>query len=169
MAVFNIQCSKDNSQQNVTVRQTDNVDLSSTSMIVVSIFTSNLQVADRTYTLVPSELNDFRTNGVVTLTSTDLFGDSFGDDFYLVQMNADSGANTSTLAGVGVTLEATGRVYSNQGLVDVYSPNFRIDRVLHSTHILLAEMNAIENIESSEQKRADYTTRLDTIRQILNY
>ena len=149
--------------------QADNTDLSGIAAVVASVYTDDLSSADNTYTFTAGEVSALAA-GTVTVSTEDLIGEAEpDDDFYSVVLNCDTGSYVSSSAGIGITLEASGKVYNKQGFIDVYSHDFRIDRVLHTAHMLLAEMNGIENQESSLQKRADFTTRLATLKQILNY
>lgn len=168
MATFEIQCSKNKSQQTVNIRQTDNADISSVSGIVVNVYTTDLVTPDSTYSLTSQEVSDMKSGGVV-LTISDLTGANPADDFYFVELNADSGAFISNKAGFSITLEAEGRVLEKQGLVDVYSPDFRVEKVLMTAHILLFSMNAIEHQDPSKQKRVDFTSRLSVLKKIFNY
>jgi hypothetical protein len=169
MASFKIKCSKNKAQTVITVKQTDSVDLIGVAEIVVSLYSDDISTADNTYTLDATELSAFKTDGTVNLNVSDVIGASPADDFYLVEFSADSGSYLSNKAGLAITLEAAGRVYSKQGFVDVYAPDFRIDRVLHTVHMLFQEMNLIEELDTSLQKRADFTTRLSLLKEILQY
>lgn len=169
MASFKIKCSKSDNQQTITIRQTDETDLSGVSAVVANVYTDDLGTADNTYTLDASELTALKA-GSVDLSVADLIGSaSPADDFYLVILNADSGAYISDSAGVGITLEAKGKVYNKQSFVGVYDQDFRVDRVLHTAHMIVQGMDAIENQETSLQKRIDFTTRLATLKTMLNY
>ena len=75
----------------------------------------------------------------------------------------------SESAHVAMTLELLGKAFNNQGMVDVYSQSYRTDQVLHVVSFLTAEVDGIENQEASKQKRADYTSRMANLKQILNY
>ena len=168
MSYFTIKLSKSDNQRAITIAQTDEVDISGITTAVANVYTDDLNTAFYTYTLSPSEVSALAA-GTVTLTSTNLFGEAEpDDDFYTVKLTC-SGSLTSYSAGVGITLEACGKVYNKQGFVDVYAHDFKIDRVLHTAHMLLAEMNGIENQEPTLQKRVDFTTRHDTLKTILNY
>ena len=169
MATFKIKCSKDKSQQTITVRQTDNTDLSGTAAIVISVYSDDLTTADSTYALTSGERTTFLADGTVDLTASDVLGADPSDDFYSLEMSCDSDTFLSNKAGVAITLEAQGEVYNHQGSVDVYAPDYRIDKVLHTAHMLVSEMDAIENIDTDFQKRVDFTTRLATLKKILNY
>ena len=169
MASFKIKCSKSKNQQTITIRQIDNVDLSGVSAVVASVYTDDLGTADNTYTLSASELTALKA-GSVDLSATNLLGTaSPDDDFYLVSLNADSGSYVSDSAGVAITLEAKGKAYNKQIFVDVYSPDYKVDRVLHTAHMIVQQMDAIEVQETALQKRIDFTTRLATLKQMLNY
>ena len=165
MAVFKIKCEKNKAQTQVTIRQKDSVDLSGETAFTVNVYTDDLIVADSTYGLTAGQLNDLLTTGIVVVDTTDL--EITDDDFYTLELVSEH--FNSNMAGVGITLEATGKVYSKQGLVDVYSPDFRVDSVLNASHMMLQEMNAIESQDYSLQKRVDFTTRLEHLKTILNY
>lgn len=169
MASFKIKCSKSKDQQTITIQHIDNVDLSSVSGVVASVYTDDLGSSISTYTFDAGEVTDLQA-GSVDLDVADLLGTSSpDDDFYLVSLNADSNAYISDSAGVAITLEAKGKVYNKQIFVDVYSPDYRVDRVLHTAHMIVQQMDAIENQETSSQKRIDFTTRLATLKKMLNY
>lgn len=166
---FGIKCSKNKAQDTITIKQTDSVDLSAVSAITVNQYSSDLSTTDNTYALDGAELTAFKTNGTVDLAVSDVIGASPSDDFYTLELDGDSETYLSNKAGVAITTEATGKVYSQQGFVDVYAPDFRIDRVLFSAHMLLSEMNTIETLDYSLQKRVDFTTRKDRLQKILQY
>lgn len=170
MATFKIKNSKNDDQSVITVKQDDSVDLSAVSAIVASVYTDDLSTAENTYNFSGQDLTDFKTNGEVEISSLNLLGSATpDDDFYSVSLNADSDDFISGLAGVGITLEAKGETYNKQGFVNVYDPDYRIPQVLHTAHMLVQEMDNIENEDYSLQKRVDFTTRLATLQKILNY
>ena len=166
---FKIQCSKNKAQTKVVVKQNDDVDLSSLAAITVNTYTDDLSTADSTYDMGATELSNFKTDGEVELDVEDVIGDSPDDDFYTIELSGDSDSYLSNKAGVSITLEAAGKVYNKQGFIDPYAPDFRIDRVLHTAHMLYQEMNLIEEQEYSLQKRVDFTSRLALLKQILQY
>lgn len=170
MATFKIKLSKSNDQSVITVKQDDNVDLSAVVAIVASTFTDDLSTADRTYNFTAQNLTDFKANGEVDISSLSLLGAAApDDDFYSVSLNADSDTYVSGLAGVGITLEAKGETYNKQGFTNVYASDYRRDDALHTAHMLVLEMDNLENQDYSLQKRVDYTTRLANLKQILSY
>lgn len=165
MATFKIKCEKNKAQTVVTIRQQDSVDLSGELAFTVNVYSDDLVVADSTYGLTAGQLNDLLTTGVVNVDVSDLA--LTDDDFYSLELVSEN--FTSNVAGVGITLEATGKVYSKQGYVDIYSPDYRVDRILMVAHMMLQEMNTIETQDYSLQKRVDFTTRLDHLKEILDY
>lgn len=169
MATFKIKCSKNKAQTEITVKQTDSTSLTSVSSMVVNLYSDDLSTADNTYTLTSGELATLKADGEVSLAVSDVIGSSVVDDFYSLELSGNSDAYLSNKAGIGYTLTAKGKVYSKQGFVDVYAPDFRIDRVLHTAHMLVAEMDAIEDQDPTLQKRVDYTSRLALLKQILQY
>ena len=170
MATFKIKNSKNDDQSVITVKQDDSVDLSAVSAIVASVYTDDLSTTVNTYNFSGQDLTDFKTNGEVEISSLNLLGSATpDDDFYSVSLNADTGDFISGLAGVGITLEAKGETYNKQGFVNVYDPDYRIPQVLHTAHMLVLEMDNIENEDYSLQKRVDFTTRLATLQKILSY
>jgi len=162
---FKVKLSKSPNQQLITIVQTDNVNISGMTTATADVYTDDLGTADTSYDLTVGEVSDL-ASGEVVLSASDL--GMADDDFYTVILTC-SGSLVSAAAGVGITLEATSEVYSNQGSVNVYSPDYRVDSVLMTAKMLLDEMNAIENMEVSLQKRADYTTRLGLLKDILKY
>lgn len=168
MATFKIKLSKNDDQSVVTIKQDDAVDLSAATSIVASLYSDDISTADNTYTFSAQDITDFLAGGVNVAVS-DLIGASPDDDFYTVSLNVNSGAFVSSLAGVAITTEAEGKVYNKQVKVNVYDPDNRLEEKLHTCHILFQSMNAIENQDSSLQKRVDFTTRLATLKKILNY
>lgn len=162
---YKIQCSKDNSQQNVTIRQTDTTDISGLTTVTAKVYTSDLATPINSYVFTAQNLTDLKAGSVTIATST-LLGTT-DDEFYQVVLDGDTIDSES--AFVGITLEAQGKVLVNQGFIDVYSPDFHADDVLYITSMLAWEMDAIENQEASYQKRVDFTHRLNTLKDILNY
>lgn len=168
MTAFKIKCSKNKAQTVITVKQTDSVDLSGVSAIVLNLYSDDLATADGTYSFTATELSTFKSDGEVELAVADVIGADPDDDFYSVELSGDS-EYLSNKAGVSITLEAMGKVYGAQGFVDPYAPDFRVDRVLHTAHMLLMEMNSIEDMDPTLQKRVDFTSRLALLKQILQY
>jgi len=164
--MFKIKCEKNKAQTVVTIRQQDSVDLSSVVAFTVNVYTDDLIVADATYGLTAGQLNDILTTGIVEIESSDLFADML-DDFYTLELVSEN--LNSNKAGLAITLEAQSEVFSNQGSISVYSPDYRLDNVLITAFMLLTEMNTIENMDVSLQKRVDFTTRQALLKDILNY
>lgn len=162
---YKIQCAKDNAQANITIRQTDLTDISSLTSVTAKVYTSDVATPVNSYVFSAQDLTDLKA-GSVTIDALTLLG-STDDDFYQIVLDGDTIDSES--AYVGITLEAQGKVLSNQGFIDVYSPDFHADDVLYITSMLAWEMDAIENQEASYQKRVDYTHRLNTLKSILNY
>lgn len=162
---YKIQASKDSAQANITIRQTDLTDISSLTSVTAKVYTSDVAAPVNSYAFSAQDLTDLKA-GSVTIDALTLLG-STADDFYQIVLDGDTIDSES--AYVGITLEAQGKVLSNQGFIDVYSPDFYADDVLYITSMLVWEMDAIENQEASYQKRVDYTHRLNTLKSILNY
>ena len=162
---YKIQCAKDNAQANITIRQTDLTDISSLTSVTAKVYTSDVATPVNSYVFSAQDLTDLKADGV-TVDALTLLG-STDDDFYQIVLDGDTIGSES--AYVGITLVAQGKVLSNQGFIDVYSPDFYADDVLYITSMLVWEMDAIENQEASYQKRVDYTHRLNTLKSILNY
>jgi len=166
---FKIKCSKNKAQTQITIKQDDSVDLSGVSSFTVNQYSDDLTTADNTYTLTATELSNLQDNGEVELSVEDVIGASPADEFYSLELSGDSDSYLSNKAGVAITTEAAGQVYNHQGFVNVYAPDYRIDRVLHSAHMLYQEMNLIEEQDASLQKRVDFTYRLALLKEILQY
>ena len=162
---YKIKCTKSKDQQTVTIRQTDLTDISTITSISAKVYTSDIATPINTYSFTAQNLTDLKA-GSVSIDSTTLLGIT-DDDWYKIVLDGD--VMDSESAGVSITLEAAGKVYSYQGKIDVYSPNYRVDKVLHNVHMLYQEMNGIEDLDPSDQKRVDFTTRLATLKKILNY
>ena len=166
---FKIKLSKSANQQTITIDRDDNVNLSAVTSITASVYTDDLGTADNTYAFTGGNVTSFLA-GSVDISVEDLLGSATPDDeFYSVILSGNSGDYLSDIAGVAITLEALYQVFNNQGEIDVYSPDFSVDRALVTSFMLVYEMDNIEKQDSSKQKRADFTTRWDTLKQILNY
>lgn len=165
---FEIKCSKSEDQQTIKITQQDDVDLSGVAAITASIYTDDTSVADTTHAFTAGQLSDFTTNGEVEIATLTLL-DTTADEFYTIELSGDSGDYVSNKAGVGITLEAAGKLYNKQNLVNVYEQNYNVDEVLHRAHIMYESMNAIEWQDYSLQKRIDFITRLEHLQQILDY
>jgi len=170
MAVsFKIKLSKTTNQQTITIVRDDNVDLSAVTAIVASVYTDDRATAENTYTFTAQNVTDFIA-GTVDISTLSLIGSATPDDeFYTVSLSGNADAYVAEDAGVAITLDALYRALSNQGFIDVYSPDFRTDSVLISAFMLVYEMDNLELQDSSLQKRADFATRHDTLKNILNY
>jgi len=167
MATFRVKFSKSPDQRTITIRKVGGDSIASATTLVASIYTNDFDTADSTYTLTNTQLTELKT-GVTTVATADLLGNEPVDAWYSIIL-AEGTSFTSVIAGVGITLEATSKVYGKQGYVGVYAPEYRVDEVLHTSHMLLAEMNALENIEVSFQKREDFEQRLSLLKKILHY
>ena len=166
---FKIKLSKTANQQTITIVRDDSVDLSAVSAIVASVYTDDLATADNTYNFTGQNVTDFIA-GTVDISSLNLLGSATpDDDFYTVILDGNTAAYISENAGVGITLEMIYQAMSKQGSVDVYSPDFRVDQVLITAFMLVFECDHLELQDSSLQKRADYTTRQDTLQKMLTY
>lgn len=162
---FKIKCSKSADQQTITIRKTDLTDISSLTTVDAKVYTSDIATPINTYSFVAQDITDLKA-GSVGIDTTTLLG-VITDDWYKIVLDGDTLDSES--AGVSITLEAAGKVYSYQGKIDVYSPDYRVDKILHNVHMLYQEMNGIENLDPSDQKRIDFTTRLSSLKKILNY
>jgi hypothetical protein len=161
---FQIQCSKTSDQQTITIRQTDSTDIASLTSVTAKVYTSE-STTENEYVFTAQNLTDLKA-GSVNISTTDLLGTT-DDEFYQIVLDGDT--IDSEPAYVAITLEAQGEVLNNQGFIDVYSPDYRTDKALITAAMLAWEMNAIEVQDASDQKRADFTTREDTLQKMLNY
>lgn len=162
--MFKIKCSKSKDQQTITIKKADNFDLSGGNVFTVKVYSDDLGTAIKTLVLSGTEETSFKAGSVSIAASTLL---TTSDDFYTIIVDVDG--TESYPAGIGITLEATYQVFSSQGYVNVYSPDYRFDNVLIVCKNLLDEMNTIESMDSALQKRVDFTTRQDLLKQILSY
>jgi hypothetical protein len=162
---YKVQLSKTSDQQTITIRKTDLTDISSLTTVTAKVYTSDLATPINEYSFSAQDLTDIKA-GSVSIDSTTLLSQT-SDEFYQVILDGDTIDSES--ANVGITLEAQGKVLNNQGYIDVYSSDYRTDKVLHVAAMLAWEMNAIENQEASYQKRVDFTTRLEILKNMLNY
>lgn len=166
---FKIKLSKTKNQQTITLTRDDNVDLSAVTAIEAKVYTSDLATPVNTYDFTAQDLTDF-VGGEVDVSSLNLLGSATpDDDFYTVILEGNSAVYVSENAGVAITLDMIYRVMTKQGYIDVYSPDFRVDRVLLTSFMLVYECDHLEEQDSSYQKRADFITREDTLKKILNY
>lgn len=169
MTAFKIKLSKDKSQQNITIRRDDNVDLSAVTSITAKVYTDDLATPDNAFDFTAQNVTDF-VAGEVTVTTEDLLGGATpDDDFYTVILEGNSASYVSDNAGVGITTEMIYQAMSNQGYIDVYGQKFDVSQVFLTAFMLVYECDHLEDQDSSLQKRADYTTRQDTLKKILNY
>lgn len=167
--MYKIRLSKTRDQKTITVRRVDTQSLSGLTSITATIFTDDVGTPHNSFALGQEEMDDFVSGEVVFTFGRFFDADTVDDEFYSLLLEFNGGVLSAEVAGIGITLEATGKVYNKQGLVDVYSPQYRVDNALISAHMMLQEMNAIENQDSSYQKRIDFITRLSHIKKILNY
>lgn len=162
---YKIKCSKSKDQQTITIKKTDLTSISSLATINAKVYTSDNATPINTYAFTAQNLTDIKA-GEVSLDTETLLGQT-SDEWYKIILDGDTIDSDS--AGVAITSEAAGKVYVYQGKIDPYSPAYRIDKVLHTVHMLYQEMNGIEDLDPTYQKRADFTTRLASLKQILNY
>lgn len=167
MATFKIKASKYPDQQTITLRQVDSVDVSAETNFSIYYYTDDLDTAVTSRALTNSEVTSLNTLGYIDMATNSVLGDGFEDDFYTLELRGDNFG--SNFVGIGITLEAKAKVYGKQGFTAVYSPDFRTDKVRHVAHMLVQEMNEIENQDYTLQKRVDFTTRYAHLREILNF
>lgn len=166
---FKIKLSKNKSQQVITIKRDDNVDLSAVTTITAKVYTTDIGTPDNTYDFTAQDLIDFLA-GTVDIATLDLLGSATpSDEFYLVKLEGNSADYVSDDASVAITLEMINKAMTKAGVIDVYSPDFRVDRILLTSFMLVYECDHLEEQDSSYQKRADFTTRQDTLQKILNY
>jgi hypothetical protein len=168
---FRVKYSKSKDQQYVTIRYTGGDSISAATTLTANVYTDDFDTADRSYHLSNDELTALKA-GLATISLTDLLGEGATDKWYSITIT--DGADYadeygSALAGFGLTLTAKAKVYGKQGYTAVYAPDYRVDDVLHTAHMLYEELNNIEDIEASYQKREDFEQRLAILKKILRY
>lgn len=168
MANFRCKYSKSKDQQFVTIRKSGGDSIASATSLTATVYKDDFTTAHNTYILTAEELSLLKTRGYVTVRMSDLIGAGSPDAYYSVVLNQGT-TFVSAVGGFGLTIEATAKVYGKQGFINVYSPDYRVDEVLHTAHMLLSEMNAIEDIEIAYQKREDFELRLAMLKNILRY
>ena len=161
---FKIKLQKNRAQDVITVKKEDTQTI--TAPIVATAYYNGAVI--NTYTLSGTEPTELITNGRTDVLTVDLLGSLPDDGWYTVQFSSANGQE-SDYPGVGITVIATKKVYSKQGLVNVYAPKFQIDENLHVAHVLLSEMNMIETIDVAYQKEEDFNMRHGLIKEMLNY
>lgn len=165
---FRVKYSKSKDQQFVTIRKTGGDNIAGIGTLTANIYTDDFNTPDSTYVLTSDELTSLKSNGYVMVQMAALLGDNPADGWYSIILTEGT-TYASVLSGFGVTLQATAKVYGKQGYTGVYNPDYRIDEVLHVAHMLLMEINALEDLEVSFQKREDFQQRLATLKKILKY
>jgi len=167
--MFKIKCSKTKDQKTITINRDDNFDLTSNTLFDIHAYSDDLGTAVGAYLLTGDEITDFIAGSVTILVADFLGTESPADDYYTVIVEVDNNTIQSYPAGFAITLEAQSEVFSNQGSISVYSPDYRLDNVLITAFMLLTEMNTIEEMDCSLQKRVDFTTRHELLKDILKY
>ena len=166
---FKTRLSKDKSQQNITIRRDDSVDLSAVTSIEAKVYTSDLATTVNEYTFTAQDITDF-VGGSVVVTTSDLLGSASPDDeFYTVVLEGNSAAYVSDSAGVAITAEMIYQAMKNINYVDVFAPDFITDRVYTNAFMLAWTADHLEEQDSSLQKREDFITRQDSLKKALNY
>lgn len=168
MAIFSIRISKNKAQTITTIKNVDEFDLSGTTTITANTYLDVLLAPVKVYNFTVQQVADFLANDQVEVTVSDLIGASPVDGFYTTILDVDTGTHDSTNGGVGITLEATSEVYSKQSVVKIQSPDFFVEQALHVCHMLLSEMNELENIDTS-QRKDQFDRRLSNLQEILRY
>lgn len=166
---FKVKFSKSKNQQTITIVRDDNVDLSTITSMEAKSYSSDLSTPDNTYEFTAQDITDL-VAGTVDITTLNLLGSATPeDDYYTVILEADTASFVSDSAGIGITLEALYEALKHTGKIDVYSPDFRVDRVLLTSFMLAFEMDNLEIQDASKQKRADFISRQLTLQKILSY
>ena len=163
---FQIKLQKNKAQDVITVKKEDTQTI--TAPIVATAYHDGVLI--NTYTLTGAQPTELITNGRTDVLTVSLLGSAAAivDGWYTVHFTSANGQESDN-PGVGITLEATKKVYNKQGLVNVYAPKFNIDENLHVCHVFLSEMNLIETIDVSYQKQVDFDMRHNLIKEMLNY
>ena len=166
---FKVKFSKSKNQQSVTIVRDDNVDLSAVTSIVSKSYRYGVGTVDNEYTFSAGEVSALIA-GTVTVATASLLGSATpDDDFYTISLEGNSAAYVSDNAGVGITLEALYEALKHSGSIDVYSPDYRIDRMLLTSFMLAYEMDNLEIQDPSKQKADDFAVRQERLQKILNY
>ncbi|ANS04927.1 hypothetical protein [uncultured Mediterranean phage] len=166
---FKVKFSKNKAQSTITVTRDDNVNISGMTSCNARVYSDDLATADNTYTFTAQDIIDLKA-GTVDITTLSLIGSASPvDDYYTIILDGDTATYVSDSAGVAITLEAMYEVLRRSGYVDVYSPDYRKDRVLLTGFTMLYMMDNIEEQDPSKQKRVDYTTRQDSLQKMFNY
>lgn len=166
---FKIRLSKNKSQQTITIRRDDNVDLSAVTSIDAKVYTTDIGTPYNTYTFTSQNVTDLIA-GTVDISTSNLLGSaSPADEFYLVKIEGNSAAYVSDDASVGITMDMIYQVMSKASVVDVYSPDYRVNDTLLTAQSLVFECDMLEEQDSSLQKRQDFIVRQDRLKKMLNY
>ena len=168
MSVFALRMSKNKAQDIVTLKNVDSFDLAGSTTIIANTYIILTDPVIKAYTLTTQERDDFIANDVVDVAVSDLIGTSPIDAFYSTILDVDTATHESTDGGVSITLEATNETYSKQSVVDVESPDFFVEQAVHVCKMILDEMNALEDLDSS-QRKDQFDRRLVNLKQILRY
>jgi len=111
MVDIHIEATLQNNQRSIKVTSTSN--LSTITELVLNFYnTSDLTTPYETYTLTTPEVLEFDSNGEITLTFEDMFGDEYiQDNWYILQVIGDSGDFVSNYDGFGVYTWVKTKVY----------------------------------------------------------
>jgi hypothetical protein len=164
---FKVKFGKSKDQMSIRVWYNGGDSITGSSSLTAHVYADESETPTNTYTLATVELNALKS-GSVALPTALLTGSQIGDNWYWVVFRQGSDYE-SEKAGFGMTLESTGEVYSRLDAIDIEYHDFRIDEVLHTAHMVLSEMNAMESVEATYQDRGDFDKRLETLKQILKY
>jgi hypothetical protein len=157
--------STDMSQRVFIVILNDTTDISAQTSFAIKIFSDPLQVAIKSYTLSDTELTYLKENRCIYLPTLQIFSTFPADGYYYCQLTGNS--ITSDMNSVVFTQTVRGVLYSKLSLIDVYSPDYNISTLLHTAKMMLDEMEVMQYLEYSTQKKVDFDLRLQTLNQIL--
>jgi len=157
--------STDMSQGVFIIILNDTTNISAETSFAINIFADPTQAAIKSYTLSSTELAYLIANGCIYLPTLQIFTTFPADGYYYVQLTGNS--ITSDMNSVVFTRIVRGDVYSKLSIVDVYSPDYNVSTLLHTAKMILDEMEVMQYLDYSTQKKVDFDFRLQTLQSIL--
>ena len=124
------------------------------------------EAAVTTYAFTAGQISAFKADGVVLLLTDDVFTTYPDDIYYYCKLVGD--VTTSDWTSVSFTLGIRSDVYTKTALVNVYSPDYSISTLLHTAKMLLDEIEQIQYLDFSSQKKIDFDVRYAQLEEILS-
>jgi len=137
--------------------------------IVISFFTTDTSTSIEDYTFTASELSEYTQNGTIILTFETIFSTEFiTDNWYIVQMDGNSGDYLSNYEGFGTYYYTKNLVY-NKYINGLRTPEQYRDN-MESIYMLSMYLKGLKQVDTSNINSSDikFTKRLSHLTKMIS-